>query len=143
MTTSEHQNVLSPIQRLAFDALGLGPQWLPRIDANPPQVVAKGDNANNAIMIVSSDLTEKHTTLIGNMLQSIGISAEDVVFSTFGVDNKANIILQLGPSPLPNSNSTTTRDGSVFEVPPAQSMLDDPNSKAAAWVVLKALKKLL
>jgi hypothetical protein len=143
MTTSQHLKVLSPIQRLAFDSLGLGPQWLPRGNLNAPQVVDDAANVNNAIMIVGSHWTEKHTTLIGNMLQCIGVSVADVVFSTFDVDNKANIILQLGPSPVPNSNTTSWRDCSVFEFPTAQSMLGDPNSKAAAWVILKAVKKML
>jgi hypothetical protein len=121
-----HLKVLSPAQIQAFEALGLGPQWVPRFD---PTQVSSADGGSETLVAFGPVLSDSQKLLFGNMLQAIGLDLSDVSFDQASHPGKAALTVQLGEA--------------SFVFPSPESMLSDAKSKAVAWDVLKRLRKSL
>lgn len=124
--------VLSPAQLQAFEALGLGPQWVSRFDPIQPGNVGNAGNADGgAETLVASGpaLSDSQKLLFGNMLQAVGLDLSDVSFDQTSHPAEAALTVQLGEV--------------SFVFPSPESMLSNSKSKAAAWHVLKRLRKSL
>ena len=121
-----HPKVLSPAQMQAFEALGLGPQWVPRFDSTK---LGSADGSAERLVAFGPALNDSQKLLFGNMLQAIGVGLSDVAFDQAPHPTKAALTLEV-------------RETS-FVFPSPESMLTDPKSKAVAWDVLKRLRKSL
>jgi hypothetical protein len=121
-----HLKLLSPAQMQAFEALGLGPQWVPRFD---PTKLSSADSGAETLAAFGPALSDSQKLLFGNMLQAIGLALSDVAFDEAPHPPKAALTLQVRET--------------NFVFPSPESMLTDAKSKAAAWDVLKRLRKSL
>jgi hypothetical protein len=121
-----HLKVLSPAQMQAFQALGLGPQWVPRFD---PTQISSADGGSETLVAFGPAFSDSQRLLFGNMLRAIGLDLSDVSFDQASHPAKVALTLQLGEC--------------SFEFPSPESMISDAKSKAAAWVLLKRLRKSL
>jgi hypothetical protein len=138
---SLHLHALSALQEHAFQALGLGPQWVPRSNVGSSSETGLVDMASApSLLIISPPLTITEKQLLSHMLQAIGLTMDDVIFYDSQSAMHARVTLKLGEQCALKAPESA---GPLFTFPSPPSLLNESQSKRLAWTLLKSIKKAL